>query len=112
MPYIASACEAGMWRRPWPTRFDARLSTNFRLTPDGRFGLGEEAWAFGGITSWLERGLENLRRAFRRRSLGGSSNVDTLLAFSRAIDAINSRLGKWLSWLILIVVLISATNAT
>jgi TRAP-type mannitol/chloroaromatic compound transport system permease small subunit len=38
--------------------------------------------------------------------------VDRLLAFSRAVDAINARLGKWLSWLILIVVLISATNAT
>ena len=38
--------------------------------------------------------------------------MDRLLAFSRAIDAINARLGKWLSWLILIVVLISATNAT
>ncbi len=38
--------------------------------------------------------------------------MDTLLAFSRAIDAVNTRLGKWLSWLILIVVLISATNAT
>ena len=35
-----------------------------------------------------------------------------LLAFSRAIDAVNSHLGKWVSWLILIVVLISAANAT
>ncbi len=35
-----------------------------------------------------------------------------LLALSRGIDAVNARLGKWLSWLILIVVLISAGNAT
>jgi TRAP-type mannitol/chloroaromatic compound transport system permease small subunit len=38
--------------------------------------------------------------------------VNGLLAFSRAIDAINGRLGRWLSWLIVVVVLISATNAT
>jgi TRAP-type mannitol/chloroaromatic compound transport system permease small subunit len=38
--------------------------------------------------------------------------VQILLALSRAIDAVNTRLGKWLSWLILIVVLISAANAT
>ena len=35
-----------------------------------------------------------------------------LLALSRMIDAINFRVGKTLSWLILIVVIISATNAT
>lgn len=38
--------------------------------------------------------------------------MQSLLAFSRAIDAFNSRVGKWLSWLVLIVVLISAANAT
>ena len=38
--------------------------------------------------------------------------MQVLLAFSRAIDAVNSRLGKWVSWLILVVVLISAANAT
>lgn len=38
--------------------------------------------------------------------------MKTLLAVSRAIDAINARLGRWLSWLVLVVVLISATNAT
>lgn len=38
--------------------------------------------------------------------------MKVLLAFSRAIDAVNSRLGKWVSWLILVVVLISAANAT
>jgi TRAP-type mannitol/chloroaromatic compound transport system permease small subunit len=38
--------------------------------------------------------------------------VQSLLALSRAIDAFNSRVGKWVSWLVLIVVLISAANAT
>jgi TRAP-type mannitol/chloroaromatic compound transport system permease small subunit len=37
--------------------------------------------------------------------------VHALLAVSRIIDSINSRLGKWVSWLILIVVIISAANA-
>ncbi len=35
-----------------------------------------------------------------------------LLALSRIIDAINLRIGKVVSWLILVVVIISATNAT
>ena len=35
-----------------------------------------------------------------------------LLKLSRAIDAVNFRIGKVLSWLILIVVIISAVNAT
>jgi TRAP-type mannitol/chloroaromatic compound transport system permease small subunit len=35
-----------------------------------------------------------------------------LLAFSRAIDGINNYLGRWLSWLILAAVLVSAANAT
>jgi len=39
-------------------------------------------------------------------------NVDGLLKASRVIDAVNSRIGKVVSWLILIVVLISAANAT
>jgi len=42
----------------------------------------------------------------------GKGNVQSLLALSRAIDAFNSRVGKWVSWLVLIVVLISAANAT
>lgn len=35
----------------------------------------------------------------------------SLLALSRAIDAVNSVIGRWVSWLILIAVVISATNA-
>jgi len=38
--------------------------------------------------------------------------VEGLLKLSRGIDAVNLRIGKVLSWLILIVVIISATNAT
>jgi TRAP-type mannitol/chloroaromatic compound transport system permease small subunit len=38
--------------------------------------------------------------------------VDGLLKASRVIDAVNLRIGKVVSWLVLLVVLISATNAT
>src|SRR5438105_12405416 len=38
--------------------------------------------------------------------------LGALLPVSRGIDAFNLRLGKWVSWLILAMVLISATNAT
>ncbi|MGD9845434.1 MAG: TRAP transporter small permease subunit [Variibacter sp.] len=37
--------------------------------------------------------------------------MQALLAFSRVIDAINLRIGKVLSWLILAAVIVSATNA-
>jgi TRAP-type mannitol/chloroaromatic compound transport system permease small subunit len=39
-------------------------------------------------------------------------DVGGLLALSRGIDAVNARIGRWLSWLILVAVLVSATNAT
>ena len=38
--------------------------------------------------------------------------MQALLNLSSVIDAINFRIGKVLSWLILVVVIISATNAT
>jgi TRAP-type mannitol/chloroaromatic compound transport system permease small subunit len=38
--------------------------------------------------------------------------LQLLMGASRIIDALNSRIGKGLSWLILVVVIISATNAT
>jgi TRAP-type mannitol/chloroaromatic compound transport system permease small subunit len=38
--------------------------------------------------------------------------VRALLPVSRAIDALNLRIGKWLSWLVLAAVLVSAVNAT
>ncbi|MCZ7659069.1 MAG: TRAP transporter small permease subunit [Xanthobacteraceae bacterium] len=37
--------------------------------------------------------------------------MNALLALSRAIDAVNSRLGKWIAWMIMVAVLVSATNA-
>jgi TRAP-type mannitol/chloroaromatic compound transport system permease small subunit len=42
----------------------------------------------------------------------GMGNVQSLLAISRVIDAVNTRLGKWVSWLVFVVVIISAANAT
>jgi TRAP-type mannitol/chloroaromatic compound transport system permease small subunit len=38
--------------------------------------------------------------------------VNKLLQASRVIDAVNSRIGKAMSWLILVVVVVSAANAT
>jgi TRAP-type mannitol/chloroaromatic compound transport system permease small subunit len=38
--------------------------------------------------------------------------VEGLLRLSRGIDAVNLKIGKAMSWLILVVVIISATNAT
>lgn len=38
--------------------------------------------------------------------------MNGLLKVSRVIDAVNSRIGKAMSWLILVVVVISAANAT
>src|SRR5512138_2697487 len=43
-------------------------------------------------------------------SKGGPLNA--LLALSRAIDAITERIGRVIYWLVLVVVLISAANAT
>ena len=38
--------------------------------------------------------------------------LNALLAFSRMVDAFSAWIGRWLSWLILATVLISAANAT
>lgn len=38
--------------------------------------------------------------------------MNVLLMVSRVIDAVNARIGKWVSWLVLAAVIISATNAT
>jgi len=37
--------------------------------------------------------------------------MSALLAISRAIDAVNDRLGRWCAWLILVAVIVSAVNA-
>ena len=69
------------------------------------------------ITGTHERDTIGLGR-HRRRLHGslsareGMGTVGHLIALSRVIDAVNTRLGKWISWLVLVVVLISATNAT
>jgi TRAP-type mannitol/chloroaromatic compound transport system permease small subunit len=38
--------------------------------------------------------------------------VGGLLALSRTIDAVNYRIGKWVAWLVVAAVLVSAANAT
>ena len=38
--------------------------------------------------------------------------LDGLLTLSRAIDAVNTRIGKWEAWLVVVAVAVSATNAT
>jgi TRAP-type mannitol/chloroaromatic compound transport system permease small subunit len=38
--------------------------------------------------------------------------LDGLLTLSRVIDAVNTRIGKWVAWLVVVAVAISATNAT
>jgi TRAP-type mannitol/chloroaromatic compound transport system permease small subunit len=38
--------------------------------------------------------------------------LNGLLTLSRAIDAVNTRIGKWVAWLVVVAVLVSATNAT
>ncbi len=38
--------------------------------------------------------------------------MQVLLAISRAIDAVNTRVGRWVCWLILLAVIVSAANAT
>jgi TRAP-type mannitol/chloroaromatic compound transport system permease small subunit len=38
--------------------------------------------------------------------------LDGLLGLSRVIDAVNTRIGKWVAWLVVVAILISATNAT
>jgi TRAP-type mannitol/chloroaromatic compound transport system permease small subunit len=48
----------------------------------------------------------------RGAGMRGGCNVNGLLKASRVIDAVNSRIGKAASWLILVVVVISAVNAT
>jgi TRAP-type mannitol/chloroaromatic compound transport system permease small subunit len=42
----------------------------------------------------------------------GNGNVRALLKVSGVIDAVNTRIGKWLAWLVLVAVLVSAANAT
>jgi TRAP-type mannitol/chloroaromatic compound transport system permease small subunit len=49
--------------------------------------------------------------ATARAGDGGEEAMNWLLKVSRVIDAVNLRIGKTLSWLILVAVLVSAANA-
>lgn len=55
-------------------------------------------------------GRHNNQKTGRRSP--GNGNVHALLKLSGVIDAINVRIGKWLAWLVLVAVLVSAGNAT
>ena len=41
----------------------------------------------------------------------GGNNLRSLLAISRAIDAVNTKLGKYIAWLLVLAVVVSTTNA-
>ena len=47
-----------------------------------------------------------------RQTAVGRTMLDGLLTLSRAIDAVNTRIGKWVAWLVVVAVAVSATNAT
>jgi TRAP-type mannitol/chloroaromatic compound transport system permease small subunit len=51
------------------------------------------------------------RYGFHRPAPKRGTDVGALLAVSRAIDAVNFRIGKLLAWLILAAVIVSAVNA-
>lgn len=53
---------------------------------------------------------KNLQTRGSGRS-GKGVYVSILLAISRAIDAINARIGRWVAWLIVVAIAISAVNA-
>jgi TRAP-type mannitol/chloroaromatic compound transport system permease small subunit len=57
---------------------------------------------------WARRAKNGNTAPFRNI---GRTAMAGLLALSRAIDRINEFIGKWVSWLILLAVLVSATNA-
>jgi TRAP-type mannitol/chloroaromatic compound transport system permease small subunit len=46
------------------------------------------------------------------RAAIGEDDLEGLLKLSRAIDAVNLRIGKWVAWLVVAAVLVSAVNAT
>jgi TRAP-type mannitol/chloroaromatic compound transport system permease small subunit len=70
--------------------------------------------SLGGLTGVL--GALNWRSALAFAALALVvivywTGLDRLLKLSRGIDTLNARLGKSLSWLVLVVVLVSAANA-
>jgi TRAP-type mannitol/chloroaromatic compound transport system permease small subunit len=59
------------------------------------------------VTVWVPR-----QSQARARAYSGGWGLQSLLKLSRAIDAFNTLVGRWVSWLIVLAVIISATNAT
>ncbi len=53
----------------------------------------------------------NKKIGFKRRAVRERPVLDALLSVSRLIDALNARVGKVVSWLILLAVLVSSGNA-
>ena len=74
---------------------------------DGRNNLARGGTA--DFTSAPGLGLPVVRRGAGPRE---GNTLDTLLTISRVIDAINTRIGRSISWLIVVTVLVSAVNAT
>ena len=102
-------------RRPESPAAPPGSTRNFRLTEDAQFGLSfrsqprERGRAVGATKECPAEPA-----AGEGKRVGGIFDeiLQALLAVSRGIDAFNQRLGKWVSWLLLAMVLISATNAT
>ena len=59
-----------------------------------------------------DRPLHRGMRSRRQRHNWGGTKLQSLLKVSRGIDAFNTWIGRRLAWLILVAVLVSATNAT
>src|SRR5882672_8147978 len=57
------------------------------------------------------RTCRNARFACDKNSSLNSGSMKPLLALSRAIDAVNERIGHLVYWLVLIMVLVSTANA-
>src|SRR5690606_29164498 len=55
--------------------------------------------------------VSRMRPARIRRGRKGRSRMPGLLALSRGIDRVNELVGRWVSWLILAAILVSAGNA-
>jgi TRAP-type mannitol/chloroaromatic compound transport system permease small subunit len=93
-------------------RFDPKLSIDGARAV--RIKLSLQSRARGVARSGAAKECPAEPAAGEGKRVGGTFDeiLQALLPVSRGIDAFNQRLGKWVSWLILAMVLISATNAT
>src|SRR5438309_9458686 len=57
------------------------------------------------------RTCRNTRFACDKNNFANQGSMKPLLALSRAIDAVNERIGRLVDWCVLIMVLVSAANA-